>query len=371
MDYEDALDGAPVHPNAAIVPVAMALAEHQGDISGADFITAMAIGCDLGCRMGLALEVNPDQFGWYPPPLLSAFAAAATASRLLKLDTAQTANALALALAQAGFPAEFKSDATSSLRGVRDAYPAQAGLSAAMLAQRGVRGHATALEGKHGFFSLFARGHWSEERLFDNLGQRFLGADVAFKPWPSCRGTHAFIEAALHLRPQIGDPLREIERIDSTGPALMTMLVEPLERKRAPQTAIDAKFSLPFTIAAALVEGHVSIPTFLESGRTHPAVLEIANRVHFTADPALGMKDAASGALTIRLKGGRVLQHHVREARGAPSNPLDDDALAGKFRDCARYAAISLTPANVERLISGLSSMRSATNAAERFEALR
>lgn len=365
MDYEDALDGAPVHPSAAVVPVAMALAEADAAITGAEFITAVALGCDFTCRLGLALDRNPDEFGWYPPPILSTFGAAATAARLLKLDATQTAHALALALAQATFSSEFKRYPDSTLRAVRDGFAAHDGLLAAMLAQRGIVGHLTALEGKAGFFALFARGAWNEARLMDDLGRKFHGEDVSFKPWPSCRGTHAFIEAALELRPQIGR-MGDIVAIRAKGPELLIMLVEPVAQKQAPATAIDAKFSLPFCIAAALADGAVGIPTFFDEARARWEVAGLARLVSFEIDPAMTMKDAASGTLTIRIRDGRVLTHAVTQARGSPANALSDADLMAKFAACAAYAARPVDGGAAARLL-GMDQARRAAEALARL----
>jgi 2-methylcitrate dehydratase PrpD len=370
MDYEDALDGAPVHPNAAVIPVAMALAEQDSQISGADLVTAVAAGCDLVCRLGLALNRNPDEFGWYPPPILSTFGAAATAARLLKLDATATAHALALALAQATFSSEFKTFPDSTLRAVRDGFAAHAGLLAASLAARGVSAHLTALEGNAGFFALFARGEWAPAVLTRDLGRKFFGEDVSFKPWPSCRGTHAFIEAALHMRPSIAKP-SDIVAIEAAGPTLLSMLVEPAAQKQAPATAIDAKFSLPFCIGAALASGAINIPTFSDAGRHDPATLALAKLVEFTPDPRLAMKDAASSTLTIKLKDGRSLSHVVARARGSPSDPLSDDDLVAKFRDCASYAQPALSTDDIARLANRLLSIASAPVAADAFSPLR
>ncbi len=370
IDYEDALDGAPVHPNAAIVPVVMALAENDPDITGADLIAALVIGCDLVCRMGLALQRNPDEFGWYPPPILSTFGAAAAAARLLRLDTGQTAHALALALAQATFSSEFKTYPASTLRAVRDAFPAHAGLLAAQLAQKDVKAHETALEGKAGFFNLFAHGEWDKQVMQHRLGQKFYGEDIAFKPWPSCRGTHAFIEAALHLRAQAGG-VSNIAAIEMSGAKLLTMLVEPAAQKQAPATAIDAKFSLPFCTAAALIDGRVDLATFTPANLRRDDIIALARKASFTIDPALTMKDGAAGSLTLRLTDGRTLTHAISEARGAPASPLSDEDLIAKFTECAAHARQPLTPATVTRLAQTCLAMRDQPAASAAFVLLR
>jgi len=337
LDFEDAYDGAPIHPNAACVPVAVALAERL-DASGPDILTALAVGCDLVCRLGLALKVNPDEAGWYPPPILGAFGAAATAARLLGLDAAQTAAALALTLNQATATAQFKTDPTSTLRGVRDAFPAHAGLLSALLAKRGVSGFDGVFEGKAGLFTLFAKGQYDEAVLTDDLGERFHGEHLSFKPWPSCRGTHAFIEAALDLREAHDLAPDMIAQIIMTGGGVQRMLAEPAAQKQAPLTAIDAKFSLPFTTALALVHGVVTLDSYAPGRLADPAVLALAARSTFVLNPRATLRDAAAGALTLVLRSGQTLTRHIAHPLGAPQNPIGESQIVAKFQDCAARA---------------------------------
>lgn len=337
LDFEDALDGAPVHPNAASTPVALALAQTLPGVTGRDLIAALAVGCDLTCRLGLALQVNPDDFGFYPPPILSAFGAVATAGKLLKLDERALLDAFALVLNQAVASAEFKGEPASVVRAVRDAFPAQAALQSALLASKGVRGFDTALEGRAGLFALYARGAYDPEVITSQLGEQFHGTQLSLKPWPSCRGTHAFIEAALTLSARHGLKPTEIEALTATGGPVQVMLVEPAAQKQAPATAIDAKFSIPFTVAAALVRGEITLETF--ENLTDPAVLALARRVSFVQAPGADMRTAASGALEIRTTDGRSCSMAVPEPLGAPSNPMTQDALVAKFVACAAYAA--------------------------------
>lgn len=343
LDFEDALDGAPVHPNAASTPVALALAETLPGVTGRDLITALAVGCDLTCRFGLALQVNPDAFGFYPPPILSAFGAVATAGKLLKLDERALLDAFALVLNQAVASAEFKGEPASVIRAVRDAFPAQAALQSALLASKGVRGFDTALEGKAGLFALYARGAYDPEVITDRLGARFYGTQLSLKPWPSCRGTHAFIEAALTLSARNGLQPTDIEALTATGGPVQVMLVEPAAQKQAPATAIDAKFSIPFTVAAALVRGEITLETF--ENLTDPAVLALARKVSFVQAPGADMRTAASGALDIRTTDGRSFAMAVPEPLGAPTNPMTERALVAKFVACAGYAASPVTDA--------------------------
>ena len=148
------------------------------------------------------------------------------------------------------------------------------------------------------------------------------------------------------------------------------MLVEPTAQKQAPSTAIDAKFSLPFCIGAALATGAITLPTFFAEGRQHAETLAIAKRVRFTPDQSLGMKDAASGSLRIRLHDGRELSHSIAQASGSPANPLDDKALIAKFADCARYARPVMSDTKAMSLARALLNAASAPSAANLFGAI-
>lgn len=346
LDYEDAYDGAPVHPNAASVPVALALAERTPAIDGRQLITALAVGCDSVCRLGLSLRENPDRYGFFTPPILGAFGAAATAAQLLELDEERVVAAFALTLTQATSSSQWKADPDSALRAVRDAFPAQTGLLAALLAARGVRGFEAAFEGEFGLYALYARGDCDPEPLLDRLGARFLGDAVSFKPWPSCRGTHAFVSAALELTSQHTIALDAIETIEARGASLNTMLMEPLVQKRRPATAIDAKFSLPFCIGLALARGRVTLDDFTPAALADPRVLALAERVIFAAVDGAGMREAVSGELTLHMRNGIRHSLRVEHPLGHPRHPLSEEQLVAKFVDCASRAAHPLSAAH-------------------------
>ena len=108
LDYEDAFDGAPLHPNASLVAALLAEAEAIGGVSGRDFLAAMAVGCDFTCRLGLSLKTDPASLGWYPPPILGAFGATVAVARLHRLGPQQMLDALSLTLCQATCPGEIK-----------------------------------------------------------------------------------------------------------------------------------------------------------------------------------------------------------------------------------------------------------------------
>jgi 2-methylcitrate dehydratase PrpD len=337
LDYEDAFDAAPVHPNASLVPAVVALAQAHGPVSGAELVTAIAVGCDLVCRLALCLREDPARLGWYPPPILGAMGAVAGAARLLRLSPRQVLDAWSLMLLQNSCSGEITRDADTVLRAVREAFPAHAAVMVARLAAAGIPGFSAPFEGEAGFFRLFAGGRFDAQVLLQDLGSRWHIDQLSFKPWPSCRGTHAAIESALYLRQQHGIAPHTIASITVRGGAVQRMLAEPAERKRAPATSIDAKFSLPFTVATALCRGAVTLDSFDAAARADPDVLALTPRVEFQLQPDWD-RFPARGGLVIRLRDGRELERDINEALGSPARPLGDAQLADKFVDCLSRA---------------------------------
>jgi 2-methylcitrate dehydratase PrpD len=348
LDFEDAHDTALVHPNAQTIPAVLALAETR-PTTGRELITAIALGADLVCRLGLALGDEPARHGWYPPALVQAFGAAAGAARILHLDERATLDALSLTLTQVTGTAEMTRDPRSVIRGVRDAFGAQAGVHAARLAARGLAGFDRPFEGDAGLFALYTRARPDPGALVDDLGRRYEGANVSYKPWPSCRGTHGAIDAALRLHDRNIDPTA-ITDVVVTGPELNRMLCEPRDQRMAPRTAIDAKFSLPYTVARALVHGGVDLDAFTPAALTDPVVLSLAQRVRYEIDASpAALPTATRCRLTVTAAG---VSHEIAvdTAPGGADRPVSDEALQAKFLTNAAHAAHALPVGTPERL---------------------
>ncbi|WOF42295.1 MmgE/PrpD family protein [Sphingopyxis indica] len=347
LDYEDAFDAAPAHPNASLVPALLALAQDRGGVDGKRLVTALALGCDLSCRIGLALDRRMEEGGWYPPPINAAFGAALGAAHMLGLDARGLRDAISMMLCQAVMPGEIKYSRGTVLRAVREAFPAQAAVTSAELAASGVAGFETPLEGQSGFYALFAGGAFSPERLVEGIGERFFIEELTFKPWPSCRGTHPFIEIGLALAKT--DPSM-IESIEVEVSAVQQMLVDPLDRKRAPDVVIDAKFSIPFVMALAIVRGRVTLDDFAPASLQDPVIRAMARRISAKVVENSVLDSGAGGAASVRLTDGTRQRHTIPVARGAPSRPLGDDELVAKFVDCASRAAIRPDADRIDRL---------------------
>jgi 2-methylcitrate dehydratase PrpD len=351
LDFEDAHDLALVHPNAATVPAALAMAEAVGDVNGKNFIAALAVGCDVVCRLGLALEENPGEYGWYIPPILGSFGAAAAAGKLLNLDEAGILDAFSLILCQATCSAELRYSPHSDIRSVRDAFAAKAGVLSARLAQKGVRGFERPLEGKAGLFSLYSKGRYDGQQLIEGLGTKFEGANISFKPWPACRGTHTYIEAALRILKEHAPDLNDIVDIRAVVSSFNRMLCEPENVKKTPQTVIDAKFSIPFTVATALYHKEVALKHFTAERLKDENVLQLAQKIRYDLDPGLGLRDATRGFLEIKTKDNRTYAERVDQAYGHPDNPVSRKDLVEKFMSCADKAKTRIPEAKLKEIV--------------------
>jgi 2-methylcitrate dehydratase PrpD len=339
LDYEDVFDAAPCHPNAASLPAGLAIAQHLRGVAGSEFLAAAALGCDIACRTSLGAGGTLAARGWYPPPLLSALGAASAVARLLGAGERQVTDSWSLVLLQLGSPGDIGSDGTTSIRATREAFSASAAVTAAMLAADGVRGFADPLGGATGFFRQYAGITAPADVLLEDLGERFFVEELSFKPWPSCRGTHALIELATGFVAGKRLMAGSIDTIEVSVGAPQRRLAEPLPRKQAPATAIDARFSLPFCIALAMVRGHVTLDDFDEASLRDPEILGLARRIEFHFHDDGPGTSATAGGMRIRLVDGTVLDASLAQPSGSPASPVSDEQLIAKFLDCCGRAA--------------------------------
>ena len=252
LDYDDvSLDG---HPSAVLVPSILAQGEVSGS-SGAEMLTAYIAGYEVWAELLVREGVPLHRKGWHPTAVLGPIAAAAACAKLRGLDAERAATAMAIAASMAsGLVANFGT-MTKSFQVGR---AAQSGLIAARLAQAGLTASLDALEHQAGLLvALSPDGKPDRERPFVAARKQWYIVDhgLSIKRYPICYATHRSIDAALDLVERYDLTPGKVERIHvSTGKTQMLML-----RNSAPQTGLEAKFSMQFAMAAALVARHVGL----------------------------------------------------------------------------------------------------------------
>ncbi len=349
LDFDDHLPEGH-HPSSSLVPALLALAERIGTVTGPEFLTAVALGQDIFARVRKNVVWNQD---WFMTPVVGTFATAAACAKLLGLSERDVVSTLGIASMQAAGTMQVAYGTGGDLRGTYAGFAAQAGLQAALLAKAGLTGTTTPLEGKAGFFEVYFDDRYDRDAMIADLGERFEGATILYKLWPSCGVSHGYIDATLRL---LGTPHRatEIERIEVIGGDFARRLSEPIEERRRPLSAVDAKFSIPYTVALAAATGAVGISDFDEQRRADPAIVAVADKVVFVEDERFAWNaELPPSAVRITLAGGRVLEGQTAHSAtpGSTDRPLDWDELDAKFRDCASHAIRPLSSAVIDGVV--------------------
>ena len=196
---------------------------------------------------------------------------------------------------------------------------------------------------------MYSKSNYDPLALTKDLGSTFEGANVSFKPWPSCRGTHPFIQAALQVIHENRIELSGVKEIKLmiAPSSISRMLCEPIERKRSPGTAIDAKFSIPFTVAVALTYKNVSLEHFTPQALSDRKVLDVARKITCEIRPELGPRQ---GFVQIRTEHEEITSKEMEYVYGHPKNPISQEALVSKFMDCGRYSVKKISQEDLQKV---------------------
>ncbi|MBI4334847.1 MAG: MmgE/PrpD family protein [Chloroflexi bacterium] len=351
-DFDDCHEEAHDHPSVATVPTAFAMAEKIGKVSGKDLMTAITLGADLVLRLRLASWAKSAQrHSPWTTATYAPFAAAAVAGKLLGLDRGRMVNTIGLAFTEASNTNQCQQDGSLAIR-VHHGMAVKAGLVAALLAERGITGPQNALEGKLGLFQAYEGGIYDRRRLLADLGRRFESANISVKPYPCCKFTHAAIDATLKIvcqhdiRPDLVEEVRVRVCRDC-----YSAVCEPPGRKQRPDTIVDAQFSIPYTVATAIVKRGVFLGDFTPRSISDPVILEVAARVRPAIDPDLN--GAGMGPCVVEVTTGhrKTYSQRVDYVIGHPRNPMSMEQCAEKFRECAAHSIKPVQADTVEEVI--------------------
>ncbi|MFN8169152.1 MAG: MmgE/PrpD family protein [Candidatus Nanopelagicales bacterium] len=361
LDFDDTHAGGLVHATAVVLPAVLAVGE-QVDVSGADLLAAAVVGYEVVCRVAAASPHGFHARGLHATQVAGTLAAAAVASRLLGLDAATTTDALGIAGSSSGGLLEFLTTGAST----KQLHPGSAalnGILAARLAAAGASGPSTVLEGPHGVYAALSARDADPESVVEGLGTRWETTRITIKPYPSCQLMHVTLDAVREVMPL---PVEQIDAIEAdVHPDSASIVCEPADVKVEPRTAYDAKFSLPWSVAALVVDGHVGIDTYSPESIARPEVAALSHRVRTHVTAADGVAADAPGHVRVRLHDGTVLEGRVPRSAGGPDLPLSDADLVAKFlstsggRQALADAVLALgsdpsvTAATLARLSSG------------------
>ena len=372
VDYDDV--GAGGHVSIVTIPVAFALAEQLGGVSGRDFLAAIAAGTDLHTRLNSGIRI-PDWTmteGWFPTQLFGYLSGAAAAAKLKGADAATIENAFGIAFTQMGGSRQMAVGEATHLRSMQAGFSGQGAVLAADLAARGIVGSKEVLEGRYGLYRTYVRTDADWDAVLGGLGKTFPLLDLhGFKVWPACGYTRPTNTAIRTLRERHALRPEDVESITVVGGTGATQLLsEPLDAKRRPKLAIDGKYSIPFTSAVMMVKGNVTLRDYTEEGLRDAQVLAMAQRVSYRLDPSGELPVGGHSALSrptveIRMRDGTVHALRPDGVPGDPSHPVSDELLEAKFRDCVSFSATPIPAQNVDRAIERIRDLENVEDVSE------
>ncbi len=346
QEFDCAHDRAVIHPFTTALPVALAVAEAKGGVSGRELLTAVTLGVDVSCSIGVATQSPMRHFR---PGTTGAFGAVAAAGKVLGFDEATLVNAMGILYSQICGTLQPHHEG-SMVNSMQTGFNARAAVTAVSLAVEGVSGPVEVLEGRYGYLRLF-EGEYDADSVLANLGRTWQVEQVGHKPFPCGRLTQGVVEAALSLRERNGISADDVLEAEAVVPPLVHRLVgRPMERSSP--TAQYAKLSIPFVAATALVRGSVFVTDFQGEALRDLEVHDLAHRIRSVQDPDNHDENAMGPVrLRIKLRSGGEHEATVDHALGHPDNPLTREQHLAKFRRCWDTGAGHLPAGNRELLI--------------------
>lgn len=311
--------------------------------SGRAVLEALVIGYEVAARQGtICTEGGGASRGWLTCAHLGAIGAAAAAAKLLGLNVAQTRNALSLA---ASMSAGLIRQTGSGAHVIEAGFAGRNGIMAAKLAQRGLTGNPTILEGQSGYWDALAGQPAAEFDLGHGADFRILA--VGMKKYPCCYLVQRIVDGALHLRQTHAIRAQDVASVEvGVNETFPRVIKYPV-----PDDGEEARFSLQHVVAAALSGERMLVETFTREKAHDPALRALGERVKMIVHPDWEKGQlAGQNPMVVRLKNGTTYQHSCITAHGDSVDPLTRAEVIKKFHDSVQ----GLLPATAEQRVGEL-----------------
>lgn len=333
LDYDDNFRPAVSHASAVLVPALLATAEMQG-ASGRQLIDAYLVGLEAQAAVGRGVNRSHYNAGWHATSTVGCIGTAAGVAWLMDLDEKAVARAMSLAVSMAaGVKGQFGTPAKPLHAGLA----ARNAIEAARLANTGMTGRLDILECPQGFLELYGGsnpGGWSD--VVAQIGQPHVIENVGLSPkrHPCCGSTHNALDMIIDLKSEHGFSADDVESVD-------TLVGIANFRNLAYDTPVDemqARFSMQYCVAVALVQGRLGLSDFTPDAVKRPeirALLPLTTMRSYSSEDEKGAgKDRLPHRISIKLKGGRVLEASRSLEKGTIADPFDDADRRAKYDDC-------------------------------------
>ena len=368
LDFDDTHLASVVHCSASALPTALAIASEK-TVTGKELLLSCIIATEVDARLGSAAGGTFQQLGFHPTGVVGIFGATVAAVRLLGGTVDEAVRAQGIALSMAGGSMAFLDTGTWTKR-LHPGWAAQSALAAAKLALAGFEAPPEAYAGRFGFYSLFTQNADNVNKVdWARAYQDFAIESVAIKPYPICHFNHAPVDAALQLREQHGLRPEEIESIKvGLHERQFEVVVEPAARKQRPESEYEAKFSVAYAVATALVRGELGLRELEIESRTDEQILALTPRIHCVHDDRSQYPQTFSGGVSITMRDGSVYEHFDAVNRGAEGRLLSVDDVKTKFFQNCRLV---LTEARTEAVWEAIMAVDGQGDCSAFLEALK
>jgi len=355
LDFDDCNNTLGGHPSAPILPALFALSD-VNTITPQDFLTAYILGFEVETKIAMCVNFHHYTKGWHPTATLGTFGAAAACAKLLNLDLQQTATALALAASSA---AGIKANFGTMTKPMHVGKSAKEGLMAAKLAQAGYTANTESVFEHHqGFFEVFnGKGFYepTKAREFWAKPWDIVEPGIAIKQYPCCGSTHPAVDVAIDIHNSPDFNINNILHIRAwIHERRLTHTNRPF-----PKSELDAKFSLQYVIARALLEGKVGIEHFENNIFLKQDVQNLLSKISVSAynEQMFDPSNHFGARVEIEFKNGKRLTQSVLQPHGrTSSNPLSKKQLSNKYELCTKKylspSGIELTQDWIENMLS-------------------
>ena len=363
LDFGDAHETGGGHLSETFVPVSLILSEYAArPVSGREYILAMALGAELSCRLRCATTVFP---GWLAETF-APFGIVATAGKLLGFTTEQFMDGMGIGYSQCSCNRQGALVGALNIR-LQQGLAASDGITAAIMAARGITGARDVLEGTYGLYPLYLQNQYKREKITEGLGTEFQFTRTSLKPFPCCKHTHIPIVSTMDMMKENDIKPEEIEEIQVGTNTEAYLGCAVGDNKYRPQSVIDAQFSMPYTVASAAVRQKVFIDDFTGDAIKEEKVLEMARRVKTRVDAEIdGLGAKVSPAVTsIRTKNGKFYSRRAEFVRGSPRDPMTWEECVAKFRRCVPFAVSPVPGHAVDQVIQIVGRLENAPDVRE------
>jgi 2-methylcitrate dehydratase PrpD len=341
LEFDDTHMGSIVHGSAVLAAAALAVAEAEGS-SGEAMLAAYVKGWEFLIRVGLAAPGAFQREGFQITITAGVMAAALIACDLQGASEDEAVAALGIGLSQASGVFEFLTNG-ATVKSLHPGWAAHGGIVAAALAMSGLTGPETALDGRLGLFARFAGKREAAQdfaRLLDRFGREWLLSDAAFKFYPCCHYIHPYLTACEELEKRGVRPGDIVAITCKVAPGAAPIICEPWERRLAPTTAHEMRYSLPVVLALRLLQGEVELEAFEQAASEE--VLAFARRIAWEPLEPNEFPRKFEAVLAVRTVGGDEHVLAIDDVRGGPGYPASEADVLAKFRsNASRVGAAS------------------------------